>query len=183
MITSFLFATLVLTVSGNSWTYIDSNTGAYVPAIPYPNGQLRYKLLAEQTSNMVTALELELLDVGPGYHSHIRENKMYRILEGQVQFIVNGTQFCAKAGDYVYVPHPIKQTFRISNPMLKNKRVRVQFAFFPGGFEHFLNEMGVLFLKGQDQGPLADQVAKKYGITNYGAVEWEELGCFDDNNN
>jgi mannose-6-phosphate isomerase-like protein (cupin superfamily) len=51
---------------------------------------------------------------------------MYRVLEGNVQFIVNGTQFCAKPGDYVYVQRPLKQTFRISNPTLKKKRVRMQ---------------------------------------------------------
>jgi mannose-6-phosphate isomerase-like protein (cupin superfamily) len=179
MITSFVFTTLLLTVSASPWTYINRNVGAYVPGLPYPNAQLKYKLLGDQTDNQITTLELELLDEGPGYHSHIRENKMYHILEGNVQFIVNGTQFCAKPGDYVYVPHPLKQTFRISNPMMKKKRVKVQFTFFPGGFEHFLNDMGTLFLKGQDKGPQADKVAKKYGITSYGPVEWEELGCFD----
>ncbi len=55
--------------------------------------------------------------------------------------------------------------------------------FFPGGFEHFLNDMAVLFLKGRENGLDADQVAKKYQITNYGAVDWDEIGCFDDDDN
>jgi len=176
-----VFAMAILTVSGNSWSYINANAGAYVPALPYPNAQLKYKLVGDETGNQVTALELELLDEGPGYHSHIREDKMYRVLEGNVQFIVNDTQFCAKAGDYVYVQRPLKQTFRISNPTLKKNRVRMQLVFFPGGFEDFLNDMSILFLKGQDKSPKADKIAKKYQITNYGPVEWKELGCFEDN--
>ncbi len=52
---------------------------------------LKYKLVGDQIDNKVRALKLELYDEGPGYYSHICEGKMYRVLEGNVQFIVNDT--------------------------------------------------------------------------------------------
>ena len=183
MITSFLFTSLVLTVSASPWLYVDRNSGTFMPALPFPNAQLKYKLRSGHTYNQLTSLELDCLDEGPGYHSHIREDKMYLVLEGQVQFIVNGTQFCAKAGDYVYVPRFLAQTFRVHNPMSKKKRVRVQLTFFPAGAENFLNDMTVLFLKGQDKTPLGKKTAKKYGITVLEPVVWEDIGCFEHNDN
>ena len=154
-----------------------------MPALPFPNAQLKYKLRSEQTYNQLTSLELDCLDEGPGYHSHIREDKMYRVLQGQVQFIVNGTQFCAKAGDYVYVPRFLAQTFRVNNPVSKKRLVRVQLTFFPAGAENFLNDMTVLFLKGQEKTSLGDDIARKYGISVLGPVAWKDIGCFDSDDN
>ena len=182
MIGYFVFFGLMLTVCVDSepWLYVNKEAGPWIAAIPFPNAQLQYKLTGADTARKVTALELELLDEGPGYHSHQTENKMYRVLEGKVQFIVNGTQFCAKPGDYLYVPRLLKQGFRVSNPKLKQKRVRVQLVFFPGTAETFLNEMTVLHLQGKDKTSEAKTVEQKYGITVYDPVAWEDLGCFRD---
>ncbi len=40
MITSFVFAMLVVSVSGNPWTFINGTISAYVPVLPSPNTQL-----------------------------------------------------------------------------------------------------------------------------------------------
>jgi mannose-6-phosphate isomerase-like protein (cupin superfamily) len=181
MITSFVFATLVLTVSGASWTYIDSNVGAYGPSLPFPNSQFKFKLISAQTSNMVAVLEIEVLNGSPGNHLHTREDEYFNVLEGQVQFFVNGTQFCAKPGDYIYIPRYVSQTFRVSNPTFTKKRVRMELVMFPAGGESFFEDMAISFMQGQtNNSTITDMIVKKYGFQFLTPIEWEDMGCFDD---
>jgi mannose-6-phosphate isomerase-like protein (cupin superfamily) len=184
MITSFVFATFVLAVSGNSWTYINRNVGAYAPSLPFPNSQFKIKLRGEQTSHEVGVVEVEILHGSPGNHLHTREDEYFNVLEGQVQFFVNGTQFCAKTGDYIYIPRYVSQTFRVNNPTFTKKRVRLEIVMFPGGGEGFFEDMAIYFIQGQtNNSTIADKIGKKYGFVFLEPVEWEDIGCFNDNNN
>lgn len=180
---SLLISTMFVISTAATWKYVHKNAGSPIPAIPFPYAELHYKLGGGESSNLVTALELDMFDEGPGYHSHIVEDKMYFVQEGRVQFIVDDKQFCAKPGDYVYVPRPLKQTFRVYNPTGQKNRTKVQLVFFPaGGTQQFLNEMTLVFLRGRlNNATLVADIQRRFQISTYGSVQWEDLGCFDEN--
>ena len=180
MITSFLFTSLVLTVSASSWSYVNQNKGAYIPA-PFPNAQLKYKLRSEQTCNQVTTMEVDVLQGGAGAHMHTKVDELFTILEGQMQFAINGTQFCAKAGDYVYIPRFHSQAFRVHNPKFVKKPVRFELLIFPATVEGFFDEMAIYIIQGQNNSTIAGEISKKYGLVYPEAVVWEDIGCFEHN--
>ncbi len=184
MITSFIFAMLTLSVSAGPWLYMDQNVGSYGPTIPFPYGQYKVKLRGSQTNNLLGRVEMEILHGDPGYHYHTREDECFHVLEGQAQFVINGTQFCVKTGDYIYIPRYASQTFRVQNPTFKKKRTRLEVSMFPAGIEGFFDDAAIVFLQGQINSTAAnDRIAKKYGLIFQDQVDWQDLGCFDDDNN
>ena len=179
MITPIIIATFILAAhAATSWQYEDANRGAAIPTPPFPNAQLKFKLRGSQTNNFISVIELDFLEAGPGNHLHTREDEFYYVLDGQVQFMINGTQFCGKTGDYVYVPRLMSRAVRVHNPTHAKKRVRMQIALFPAGVEGFLEDIAVYFIQGHNNQTLSDEISRKYGLRNLEPVIWEDLGCF-----
>ena len=94
--------------------------------------------------------------------------------------IVNGSQFCAGSGDYVYIPRGISQGIRVHNPKKDGKRVKIQIMLFPSGLEHFLDEVAVVFREDRSNMTAIKSISAKYGIVDMGPVAWQDLGCFND---
>ena len=182
MIGYFVFFGFILNAlcNSDSWIYVDVNKGAPAPSVPFPNAQFKIKFSSEQTCDIFTAVEIEVLHGEPGNHVHTFEDEFFNIIEGEVQFIVNGTQFCARQGDYVYVPKNVSQTFRVHNPNFTKKRAKIQIVMFKAGGEGFFREMATFYLQGSNNDTIVDEIAKKYGFAFLEPVVWDDLGCFSD---
>ena len=167
------------TLAGNSIVIAQANSGQSIPTLPFPNSLFQHKIRGSHTNETFVLFEGEYLDEGPGYHLHMKDDELFHILDGQVQMIVNGSQFCASTGDYVYVPRGISQGIRVYNPKKDKKRVKIQIMLFPSGLEHFLDEIAVIFQGDRNNQTAIKYISEKYGIVDLGPVSWEDLGCFN----
>ncbi|CAF0994261.1 unnamed protein product [Rotaria sordida] len=165
-------------VEGNKWLAVRPNSSEYIHTLPFPNSIFKYKFRGNDTNGLFTLFEAEYLDDGPGKHIHTREDELFHIIDGHVQFFVDGKQFCGSTGDYVYVPRHVSQAIRIQNIDKRAKPVRIQILLAPSGLEGFLDEIEPLYYNGQDNLTLQNDIADKYGIINLEPVDWQDLGCF-----
>ena len=175
----FISALLNETVNGNEWLAIRPHSSEYVHTLPFPNSILKYKFRGDQTNGHFLLFEADYLDQGPEHHIHTREDELFHIIEGNVQFIVDGKQFCGSTGDYVYVPKYVSQGLRIENVHNSTKRVRIQILVTPSGLEGFLDEVAPLYYTDQNNFTRINEISIKYGIINLEPIEWKDLGCFN----
>lgn len=82
--------------------------GATAPGSPY-----HYKATAAQTQGAYAALEITapVGYKGPPLHRHPREEEAWYVLEGELEFTVEGKTFDAVAGSFVVVPRGLAHTF------------------------------------------------------------------------
>ena len=139
------------------------------------NVEFRIILTGNQTSNLTTITE-DLLYRGEGSRCqiHRREDMVYRVLNGTLQFYVGGHQFCASAGTVVYIPRNVTQSQR----NLGTQAVLTELILTPSGIEGYLYELILLI---RQQQPLNRTqiagIAEKYGTTLCEEIDWEDLGC------
>jgi len=179
MFSLVILVTLISFVSGNSIVIAKANSSKSIPTLPFPNSIFQHKIRGNQTDQSFVLFEAEYLNEGPGHHFHMKDDELFHILEGQVQLIVDGKQFCGSSGDYIYVPRNISQGIRVYNPTNSSKRVKIQIMLFPSGLDNFLDEISVLYDQNQNNQTEINRISTKYGIVNLEAVQWEDLGCFD----
>jgi mannose-6-phosphate isomerase-like protein (cupin superfamily) len=175
----FLLLGLIGSVTGNSIVIARTNSSGYIPTLPFPNSGFQHKIDGSQTNRTFVVFDALYLTEGPGYHYHTKDDELFHILDGKVQFIVNGSQFCGSTGDYVYVPRNISQGIRVYNPTNTTKPVKIEIMLTPSGLENFLDEIAPLYNNGQDNSTAIKSISEKYGIFDLGPVQWEDLGCFD----
>jgi mannose-6-phosphate isomerase-like protein (cupin superfamily) len=175
----FLLLTLISSVTAKSIVIAKANDTRLIPTLPFPNSVFQHKVRGIQTDQTFVIFDAEYLNEGPGYHLHTKDDELFHILDGKVQFIVNGTQFCASTGDYVYVPRDISQGIRVYNPTNSSKRVKIQIMLLPSGLDNFLDEIAVIFNEDRNNQTAIDLISKKYGIIDLGPVIWEDLDCFN----
>lgn len=172
-------SSLISCVLTKSVVIARKNSKNSMPTLPFPNSVFQHKIRGNQTDKTFVLFEAEYLTEGPGYHIHMNDDELFHILEGQVQFIVNNTQFCASTGDYVFVPRSISQGIRVYNPTNMTRPVKIQIMLFPSGLENFLDEIVPLYEHDQQNRTAIAHISEKYGIIDQGPVQWKELGCFD----
>jgi mannose-6-phosphate isomerase-like protein (cupin superfamily) len=76
---------------------------------------------------------------GPPPHRHTDCSEFFHVLEGRVDFDVDGEHLQVGPGESVLVPRNTVHTFR---PASKSGS-RVITVFAPGGFDHWFRDMGV----------------------------------------
>lgn len=166
-------------VDETHWLGVRPNHSGSINTLPFPNSYFKYKLRGFETRGLFTIFEAEYLTEGPGLHMHTKEDELFHIVDGQVQFYVDGKQFCAETGDYVYVPKNISQGIRVQNEDKLKKPVKIQIMLAPSGLEGFLDEIAPLYgTDQQDNITIHNEISEKYGIINLGNVDWKDLGCF-----
>jgi oxalate decarboxylase/phosphoglucose isomerase-like protein (cupin superfamily) len=124
---------------------------------------------------MFTIIEgLIYINEGARTHYHMREDELFHVVNGTLQFYVAGDQFCAPAGTTVYIPRNVTQSVRNVN----SKPVYVQILFSPSGREHYLEAVSSIY----DTQPInytrASELTLEYGVVNLPEVEWKDLNCF-----
>lgn len=157
---------------------VPPNGGQPVHALPYPNGIYRIIVRGSQTAGLFTLIEgLIYVNEGARTHYHMKEDETFYVINGTLQFYVDGDQFCAPAGTTVYIPRNVTQSVRNVN----TKPVHVQISFLPPGREYYLEEITPVY----DTLPInftkANQLAEKYGVVNLPEVDWKDLNCIDRN--
>jgi len=91
-------------------------------------------------------------------HVHTREDEIFQVLEGQVEFVVEGRTLLAEAGTVVYAHKNLPHSFRV----VGTKPALFQVLAIPGGLEKMLDEIMRLPAP-PDPGKIAG-VCEQYGI-------------------
>ena len=76
---------------------------------------------------------------GPPPHVNHREDEVFCVLEGELQFMVGDRSVTATAGSVLHVPHGIPHTFK----NVGTTPSRMLIFVTPGGLEKFFEEVGV----------------------------------------
>jgi quercetin dioxygenase-like cupin family protein len=74
---------------------------------------------------------------GPPRHIHDREDEVFVILTGRVEFWLEGERFTRGPGETAFVPRGKEHTFRVIGPGTSRHLV----ILTPGGFEGFFADM------------------------------------------
>jgi len=156
---------------------VQPNEGQPVHVLPYPKAIYKIIVRGNQTANQFTILEgIVYINEGAGNHYHMREDETFFMINGTLQFYVNGDQFCARAGTTVYIPRNASQSVR----NLDSKPVHIQILFAPSGIENYLEKVTPVY----DTQPInytrATEIAESYGVMSLPVVEWKDLGCTTD---
>ena len=96
---------------------------------------------------------------GPPPHQHQNEDETFFVIEGEYEFLVDGTWVKAFAGDSCYRGRGTIHTFRNCGTTSGRILIFVQ----PGGFQNYLEEISPLSVPA-DLGKLIE-ISNRYGIT------------------
>lgn len=99
--------------------------------------------------------------VGVPLHVHTREDEVWHVISGSVEFEVGGRKVVAGAGDTVFGPRGVPH----STLVVGNTPARVLLTIVPGGLEEMFDQLSEL---GNDGPPDLGRVAEicgRYGIS------------------
>jgi quercetin dioxygenase-like cupin family protein len=100
---------------------------------------LRFKLTTEDTNGQFAlAVNWEAPGGGPPPHIHHREDELFHILEGELDFVFEHKTMRGRAGDTVFLPRGIVHTFRSAGPT----PAKFVVIAAPAGFDKFAAEAG-----------------------------------------
>jgi quercetin dioxygenase-like cupin family protein len=97
-------------------------------------------------------------------HTHANEDESFYILQGELEFLVEGRNFVAAAGSLVHAPKRIQYGYRNASA----KPAKILVWAIPAGLENFFLEVGD---PASDATPLQPNferilaIAPKYGLT------------------
>ncbi|MEJ7664289.1 MAG: cupin domain-containing protein [Hymenobacter sp.] len=119
------------------------------------------KLTGQDTNNQFTLLE-QLNSPGTGIprHLHAKEDEVFHVQEGRVEYEVDGAVTTLGPGDLAYVPRGVAHSFRV----VGSQPARVLVSIFPAGAEHMFQELAQL-PAGPPDFPVVAEICGRYGIT------------------
>lgn len=98
-----------------------------------------FKLVSADTGGAFTLIETVAdPSFGPPPHIHHRQDETFYVLEGSVEFSLDGRTFTAGVGSVVYLPKGHLHTHRA----VGNGKARVLALYTPAGLERFIEEAG-----------------------------------------
>jgi quercetin dioxygenase-like cupin family protein len=106
------------------------------PPLKAPAGTVTVRARAEQTGGTLTACESAIPPgEGPPIHVHVREDELMYVVEGHLEFELDGARRDGPAGTFVFIPRGTPHSWR----NVGSDVARVFFAFTPGseGMEGF----------------------------------------------
>lgn len=122
--------------------------------------EIRFALTgAETAGNMTVAQQRSMPGSGIPLHVHTREDEVFQVLEGRVEFHVGTQTWVVDAGTLVFAPKHLPHGFRVvgSEPAL------IQVTATPAGLEDMIREV-----KSLSAPPLrlsVESICQRYGIT------------------
>ena len=125
------------------------------------------KISAEDTGGIYTLME-DNLKIGfkLGLHLHRWHAETFYILEGAVNFYVDGDWMLAESGACVHVPPGIPHAVDLP----EGATARMLMIFQPSGFDQYLAELGRMSDADFEDQSKMDALNKKYDIVNLGDV-------------
>jgi len=126
---------------------------------------LTIKATGEQTNGAYATFEIA---VSPGNgtppHTHANEDESFYILQGELEFLVEGRNFVAAAGSLVHAPKRIQHGYRNASA----KPAKILVWAIPAGLENFFLEVGDPASDATPPPPNFEKIlaiAPKYGLT------------------
>ncbi|WP_230471253.1 cupin domain-containing protein [Hymenobacter jejuensis] len=119
------------------------------------------KLTGKDTDNQYTLIE-QTNEPGTGIprHVHTREDEVFHVLEGAVEFEVDAEVKTLQAGELAYVPRGTTHSFRV----VGTTKAKVLLSVFPAGLEDMFQELAQLTAGPPDFAVVAE-ICGRYGIT------------------
>lgn len=99
------------------------------------------KLTGKDTNGMFTMMEQNNAP-GTGIPMHIHENEdeVFKLLEGEIEFIVDGKVTILNDGDAIYLPRLTPHAFKVTG----SKNAKAIVTVFPAGIEEMFSELSQL---------------------------------------
>jgi mannose-6-phosphate isomerase-like protein (cupin superfamily) len=102
-------------------------------------GLITHKVGGEDTDGAYSLFEVEVQpEVGPPPHVHHREDELFWVLEGELEFLVGQRTIRASAGSVIYGPRNVPHTFK----NVGSVPARMLAFVTPAGIEEFFEEVG-----------------------------------------
>lgn len=101
----------------------------------------RHLVIGEDTDNQIFEWIDDLVP-GSGIppHIHSREDEIFRVLEGEVEIMVDNKTTVLKSGDMVFAPKNIVHSWKV----VGNTKAKMWVSAFPSGMEHMFAELNEL---------------------------------------
>lgn len=117
-----------------------------------------HKLSGKDTGNQIVEW---VSNVEPGVgippHIHTMEDEIFRVIEGEVEIMVDGKTSVLKAGDIAFAPRNIPHAWTV----VGNAKAQMITAAFPAGIEHMFKELAQLPAGPPDFEKVAEICAKQ----------------------
>ena len=119
-----------------------------------------HKVVGSDTGDQI----FEWVDnVAPGAgippHVHTKEDEIFRVLEGEVEVMVDGESTVLKAGDMAFAPKNLVHSWRV----VGEKNAKMWVSAFPSGMEFMFHELDAL-PPGPPDLKKVGEICEKYGI-------------------
>ncbi|WP_343487557.1 cupin domain-containing protein [Allomuricauda sp. d1] len=102
-------------------------------------------------------------DLAPGSgippHVHTKEDEIFRVLEGEVEIMVDGKVTVLKAGDMAFAPKNIPHAWKV----VGDQKAKMWVSAFPSGMEHMFHELNAL-PSGPPDFEKVSAICETYGI-------------------
>ncbi len=158
----------------NNSVIVYPNDIPYIPAVSPFNAAIKVVLRGNQTSGLLTIVDdLVYNGAGSRYMMHTKEDTVMYVLNGSLQFYLDGYQFCAPAGTTVHIPRNVTQSQR----NLGSKPIHLLLLFSPSGMETFLDALAIIVTQQPVNTTQAFQAALGQGLLFFPEVEWKDLNC------
>jgi mannose-6-phosphate isomerase-like protein (cupin superfamily) len=117
-----------------------------------------FKLGPEHTNGAYTFAETYTkVDGGPPPHRHTREDELFYIVDGTLQFVLNDKSFTAGPGSAVYLPRNVPHAFK----NVGKAPAKFLVSTTPAGFETFVKSVGTRVDKVPSDLPVDEAVIGK----------------------
>ncbi|WP_116124311.1 cupin domain-containing protein [Lewinella sp. IMCC34183] len=137
---------------------VASGKGAFHKVL---GSEVTLKLTGADTYGFLTMLEdHNAPGVGIPLHVHTREDEVFRVLEGQVEFVLGEETMVLGAGDVAFAPRNIPHSWRV----VGDKPARSIMLANPSGIEFMFEELGKLTGGPPDLSKVAE-ICGRYGIS------------------
>jgi len=128
--------------SENKPVLIPANQGRQVHAF---GDEFTFLLEGIHTGGKCTVfLEMTAPGGGPPPHYHVDQEEWFYVLEGQVEFLVDGTWKEVGAGASAFIPKGAVHTFK----NVGEKSLHMMITVSPAGFETFMTRCSEVFAQG-----------------------------------
>ena len=92
-------------------------------------------------------------------HIHENEDEVYKVIEGEIEFTVDGKTTLLKSGDTIFLPRKIAHTWKV----VGTNNAKVFLDIFPAGLENMFEELNKLPAGSSDFSKIVE-ICGQYGI-------------------
>lgn len=134
----------------------------------WENDHVFVKVAASDTGSAYTVVEDNLRSTFElGLHLHRHHAETFYILEGSVDFYVDGEWMSATTGACLHIPPGIPHAAKVSDGA---ENARMLMIFQPAGFDGFLDELGHMSEADFADGAVMAALNDKYDIVQIGPL-------------